>query len=92
MNSRRIPPRNLLSFVCLVLLAAKAPASIFTVTNTDASGPGSLAQAITDANNQSGADTIEFNIPGPGVHTITVAADSLLAIVDDVTIDGYTIR
>jgi len=46
-------------------------------------------QAITDANNLAGADTIEFNIPGAGVHTITVSATPL-AIFDDLTIDGYT--
>jgi len=81
-------------FVSLVSLAAclttDASADVFTVTNTDPSGSGSLAQAITDANNLPGADTIAFNIPGSGVHTINVAADTLLVIVDDVTIDGYT--
>ena len=74
----------------LVLLGLNARAEVFTVINTDISGPGSLAQAITDANNLAGADTIEFNIPGTGVHTITVIPDTLLGIIDDVTIDGYT--
>ena len=32
--------------------------------------PGSLRQAILDANANPGADTIAFNIPGSGVHTI----------------------
>jgi len=83
--------RSFLVFISLFgLLTSHAWADVFTVTNTDPSGPGSLAQAITDANNQAGADTIAFNIPGPGVHTITVTADSLLGVVDDVTIDGYT--
>lgn len=35
----------------------------YTVTNTNDSGAGSLRQAITDANDNSGADIIEFNIP-----------------------------
>ncbi len=43
---------------------------LFTVTNTDDSGPGSLRQAILDANANPGADLITFNIPGAGPHTI----------------------
>ncbi|HHB77570.1 MAG TPA: DUF4347 domain-containing protein, partial [Desulfobulbus sp.] len=34
----------------------------YTVTNTNDSGTGSLRQAINDANNNSGSDTITFNI------------------------------
>ena len=34
----------------------------FLVTNNADSGPGSLRQAILDANNNPGADSIEFNI------------------------------
>ena len=40
------------------------------VTNTNDSGTGSLRQAITDANSMGGG-TINFNIPGSGVHTIS---------------------
>jgi hypothetical protein len=40
-----------------------APTTVYTVTNTNNSGPGSLRQAIIDANNHSGEDTISFNIP-----------------------------
>ena len=46
-------------------------AATFTVTNTNDSGAGSLRQAILDANANPGLDTIAFNIPGSGVHTIT---------------------
>ena len=44
------------------LLAVTQPAWAGTsvVTNTDNSGPGSLRQAITDANNNPGPDTITF--------------------------------
>src|SRR5439155_27370938 len=42
---------------------------VFTVTNTNDSGTGSLRQAITDANVAGG--TITFIIPGGGVHTIS---------------------
>ena len=39
-------------------------AATFTVTTTADSGPGSLRQAILDANASPGADTIVFNIAG----------------------------
>lgn len=66
-------------------------ASDFTVTNTNATGPGSLYQAITDANNMPGADRILFNIPGPGIHTITVNGGSPLPpVVESLIIDGYS--
>src|SRR5262245_8370045 len=77
--------------LALLVWAAAAPlaAATFTVTNTDDTGPGSLRQAIDDANAAAGADTIAFNIPGPGVHTITPL--SVLPIIgSDVTLDGYT--
>jgi hypothetical protein len=64
-------------------------ASTFTVTNTNDSGAGSLRQAILDANGNAGVDTIEFNIPGSGVHTITPAND-LPDITDGVQIHGFT--
>ena len=48
-----------------------AGASTLVVTNTNDSGPGSLRQAITDANATADPrDTITFNIPGAGLHTI----------------------
>ncbi len=72
-----------------VILAASA--AFGSRTNTNDSGPGSLRQAILDANATPGADTIAFNIPGTGVHTISPLS-SLPALTDDagVTIDGYT--
>jgi hypothetical protein len=77
-------------FAFLLLLAASSlAADTFTVTNTSDSGAGSLRQAIDDANANPGADTIAFNIPGAGVHTITPLTD-LPQITDGVTIDGYT--
>ncbi|MDQ3117470.1 MAG: hypothetical protein M3Q86_12830, partial [Verrucomicrobiota bacterium] len=71
------------------LVALPVGAATFTVTNTDDSGPGSFRQAIEDANAAAGADTIAFNIPGGGVHTITPAS-ALPSITETVTIDGYT--
>src|SRR6267378_1198178 len=61
---------------------------VFTVINTNDSGAGSLRQAITDANGMGGG-TINFNIPGGGVHTISPMT-VLPTITQSVTIDGYT--
>ncbi len=57
----------------VLALSSGALADTFTVTNTNDTGTGSFRQAITDANNHSGLDTIAFDIPGTGVHTITPA-------------------
>ena len=73
-----------------LLLATSATATDFIVLNTNATGPGSLAQAITDANNLPGADRIVFNIPGSGVQTINVSNNYLPKITEALTIDGYT--
>jgi IPT/TIG domain/S-layer homology domain len=70
-------------------LSSAVFAMTFTVTTTADSGAGSLRQAILDANANSGADTIEFNIIGSGVQTIAPATP-LPTITDGVTIDGYT--
>ena len=64
-------------------------ASTLVVTNTNRSGPGSLYQAIVDANDPGPRDTITFNIPGPGPHTIVPTGD-LPDITQPVVIDGTT--
>jgi hypothetical protein len=61
----------------------------YLVTNTNDSGPGSLRQAIFDANANPGADVINFNIAPGGVQTITPNRD-LDIITDPVVIDGTT--
>src|SRR5262245_5975199 len=63
--------------------------SIFTVTNTNDGGTGSLRQAILDANAAPGLDIIKFDIPGAGVKTI-LPATSLPAITDSIYIDGWS--
>ena len=66
------------------------PGATFTVTTTNASGAGSFAQAIDDANNNPDTNNVvTFNIPGPGVHTIRPTS-RLPVIVNAVTIDGYS--
>ncbi|MBE9175138.1 right-handed parallel beta-helix repeat-containing protein, partial [Synechocystis salina LEGE 06155] len=66
-------------------------APVLVVTNTNDSGPGSLRQAILDANAQPGTTPIEitFNIPGTGVQTINLQS-ALPAITRPVTINGYS--
>jgi CSLREA domain-containing protein len=82
----------------LLVLEASSPAradTTFTVSNPFDPGDGNcntsctLREAITAANNTPGADTINFNIPGEGVKTISPTPE-LPAITDEVTIDGYT--
>ncbi len=48
-----------------------------------------LREAINAANSNAGRDSIMFNIPGVGVHTISPAL-ALPPITDPVDIDGYT--
>ena len=71
-------------------LANGAIAADFTVINTANSGPGSLTQAILDANALPGSDRIVFNIPGPGPHQIQAYPNALPEVNDPITIDGYT--
>jgi titin len=72
-----------------VLTAPRGTAATLVVSNTSASGPGSLQQAILDANATNGLDTIIFKIPGAGVHTIT-PANTLPPITNSVVIDATT--
>ncbi len=57
----------------------------FTVTNTNDAGPGSLRQAIQDANDRPGPDEINFHRRLRGTITLTTGE---LEIDDDVTING----
>jgi hypothetical protein len=77
--------------VFALLAASFAGAANLMVTNTNDSGPGSLRQAILDANAGSGGDSIEFNIPGSGPYVITPLPPGLPAILKaTTTIDGGT--
>src|SRR6266487_1978146 len=77
-----------IAFVALILFPSLLKSATFTVINTNASGAGSLLQAILDANTNPGADDIAFNI-GAGGLTINPSG-ALSNIVDPVTIDGRT--
>ena len=63
----------------------------FTVTNTNDSGPGSLRQAMLDANNATSAppDTILFKIPGTGPFTIAPLTP-LPTLTHATIINGYS--
>src|SRR5689334_196222 len=63
--------------------------STYTVTNVNDSGPGSLRQAILDANANPGGDAIAFNIPGPAPHVIAPQSP-LPVITDSVSVAGRT--
>src|SRR4051812_48582078 len=78
-----------LSVLFVLLLPATLFATSSPVINTNDSGPGSLRQAIMDANADAAADTISFNIPGSGVHTITPTS-ALPLVTNPLTIDGST--
>lgn len=56
----------------------------FAVTSLGASGPGTLRQAILDANRHRGADTIRFDVAG----TIATGRASLPTVNGTLTIDG----
>ncbi|MBN1678737.1 MAG: hypothetical protein JW966_00500 [Anaerolineae bacterium] len=74
---------TLVSLIPAVQTPPTAHAATFTVSNTNDSGPGSLRQAIIDANGNAGADDIVFSTTG----TITLGSP-LPAITEDLTITG----
>lgn len=67
-------------------LSAAQLQQTFIVSTTLDSGPGSLRQAIMDANAVSGTDTIAFSIDGTGITISSALPD----ITDPVIIDGTT--
>jgi hypothetical protein len=72
-------------------LESRAVPAVLLVTNSNDFGAGSLRAAINSANQTSAADTIEFNIPGSGVHTINVSSQlPQIASNRPLTIDGWS--
>lgn len=63
--------------------------SVFWVTTAEDHGPGSLRQAILDANANPGLNSIVFHIGDYGRQTIRVTS-ALPAVTDPVRIDGTT--
>jgi parallel beta-helix repeat protein len=74
-------------------LEARALLTVFTVTNANDTGAGSLRDALTRSNNTAGVDTIAFNLPA-GSRVIRPATplpelwDS--AVLDGASQPGYT--
>lgn len=87
-----IPALSLISILALYRpQSVSALPQIFTVTNTNDSGAGSLRQAVTDANsngNPGDQDTIEFDISGLETKRINIL--SSISITEPAIIDGYT--
>jgi hypothetical protein len=72
--------------ICFALICAatiSVHADVITVTNTNESGPGSLRQALADAND---GDTIQFD-PALNGQTITLTSGELV-VADSITISG----
>src|SRR5262249_6084129 len=82
----RTPGRRRSTRPLLEILEGRCLPSTFTVTNTSDSGAGSLRQAILDANNHAGTDSITFAI-GSGLKTIAPAS-ALPDVTDPVVING----
>ncbi len=86
-RAKLLPGKRRLSFEVLEMRHLLAT---LLVSSTSDSGPGSLRQAIIDSNSSVAVlDTIEFNIAGTGVRTISPSS-ALPIIVDAVFIDGYS--
>jgi len=64
---------------------APAEAATFTVTNLNDAGPGSLRQAISDANGAAGPDLVTFQAGLTGTITLTTGQ---LVITDSVNVQG----
>src|SRR5262245_42976179 len=83
-RSHKSPPLRLL------WLEDRTAPAVFTVTITGDSRAGSLRQAILDVNaGSTDTNTIQFNIPGSGVHAIEPATE-LPLLTNPVLIDGST--
>ncbi|MBS0659982.1 MAG: right-handed parallel beta-helix repeat-containing protein [Verrucomicrobia bacterium] len=104
MPSRALGPHRASRFASLrrfaallgLMGAATASAATFTVSTTNSSGAGSLAQAVSDANAAAGSHTIVFD---PGLDGATIdLAGTTLTVTRSVEIDarslsrGLTVR
>jgi hypothetical protein len=75
---------------CLEILKDRIAPTVFFVTMTADSVPGSLRDALSKADGNAGKDTIEFHLPAPPAHgasVITLTGGQLTSD-GDVTIVG----
>lgn len=75
------------TFLAFALYSAHG--AVFTVTNVNDSGPGSLRSALTNADGTDGTNIIQFNLSGTGPFTI-VPLTSLPALTMPVIFDGWS--
>jgi len=81
--------KGLLAGLVAAGLAIECRATTFVVSNINDSGPGSLRQAMVNANLTNPPVAISFQIPGAGAHTIAVLS-ALPSVLGPVQIDGTT--
>jgi hypothetical protein len=87
----RVAVAMYLATALLFVQAEGSGAATFTVTTTNDGGPGSLRQAIIDANATPAADEIRFALPATGgALIIQLAFSALPDITAPVIIDGTT--
>jgi hypothetical protein len=90
LSGRPLPPAlrpGLAFLLALILASGAATAATFTVSNLNDSGPGSLRQAVLDANASPGADDVVFAPGVTGTITLTFASGEIL-ITDSLFIHG----
>lgn len=80
---------TLAAAICAALAAGSAQSATFNVTNTNDAGPGSLRQAIQDANANAEGDTVDLSsISG---QTITLSSGELQVYDDEIIIEGASV-
>ncbi len=80
-----------LAIITTLSVVTNAHAATFTVTSVNASGAGSLAEAINSANATTATDTIAFAItPAGGQKILTPPTTGYPEITRPIIIDGYT--
>jgi predicted outer membrane repeat protein len=84
-SKRQLAAGATLTIGATLTAGASAQAADYTVTNLGDAGPGTLRQAIIDANNNPGADRVLFASSLSGTITLT---SSLLEIFDPVQVLG----
>ncbi|MES1245954.1 MAG: choice-of-anchor Q domain-containing protein [Acidobacteriota bacterium] len=77
--------RTALTLGAALAVVPATQAATFTVSNLDDSGPGSLRQAVLDANGAAGADVIQFDA---GLTGAIVLSSGQLAVTDSVDVQG----
>src|SRR3954464_14370343 len=78
-------PRHRRVRLALESLEGRCLPSTFTVANLNDAGPGSLRQAVLDANGSAGADTVAFKA---GLQGTILLTGGEIAITDSLTVLG----